>query len=228
MDAPLEILIVEDHDNLREILTQHLAQHGHRSTGVADAVGLAERMARVRYDVVVLDLNLPDEDGLSIAKRLRAIYPSLFIVMMTARNSNADRVAGYDSGADVYITKPSSGEELLAAVNSWQRRSVSLPFDVSRVQFDIQARELVGIKRISLGTAETIILQCLCLAPNLRIEYYRLIELLDHEVNAKGKAMLEVHITRLRKKLLQVGFPKPAIKAIRNEGYQLVEPVVIV
>lgn len=228
MDASLDILIVEDHDNLREILTHHLAEHGHRPMGVADAVGLAERMAHVRYDVVVLDLNLPDEDGLSIAKRLRATYPSLFIVMMTARNSNADRVAGYDSGADVYITKPSSGEELLAAINSWQRRSVSLPFDASRIQFDIQARELVGTERVSLGSAETIILQCLCLAPNLRIEYFRLIELLDQEVDARGKATLEVHITRLRKKLLQVGLSKPAIKAIRNEGYQLVEPVVIV
>jgi len=228
MDADIEVLIVEDHDNLRDILTQHLAQHGYRTVGTPDATGLSELMARQRFDAVVLDLNLPDEDGLSIAKRLRATYPHLFIVMMTARNSNADRVAGYESGADVYITKPSSGEELLAAINSWRRRSTAIPVDQARIQFRVQSRELVGTERVSLGSAETVILQCLCLAPNLRIEYFRLIELLDQEVDAKGKATLEVHMARLRKKLLQVGCTKPAIKAIRNEGYQLMEPIVIV
>jgi DNA-binding response OmpR family regulator len=228
MDASLDVLIVEDHDNLREILTRHLTQHGYRAVGTPDATGLSELMVRQRFDAVVLDLNLPDEDGLSIARRLRATYPYLFIVMMTARNAPADRVAGYESGADVYITKPSSGEELLAAINSWKRRSIVQPIDRAKIQFHVQSRELVGKERVSLGSAETVILQCICLAPNLRIEYFRLIELLDQEVDAKGKATLEVHMARLRKKLLQVGCTKPAIKAIRNEGYQLVEPIVIV
>jgi DNA-binding response OmpR family regulator len=147
---------------------------------------------------------------------------------MTARNASADRIAGYESGADVYITKPSSGEELVAAINSWLRRKTAAPVVESRIQFHVQSRELVGTDRVSLGSAETIILQCLCLAPNLRIEYYRLIELLDQQVDAKGKATLEVHMARLRKKLIQVGCLKPAIKAIRNEGYQLVETVLIV
>jgi len=228
MDASLEILIVEDHDNLREMLKSHLSQHGHLVRGAADAAGLDEQMARHSFDVVVLDLNLPDEDGLSIAKRLRGIYPQLYIIMMTARNASADRIAGYESGADVYITKPSSGEELVAAINSWRRRKTSAQAVEPKIQFHVQSRELVGTKRVSLGSAETIILQCLCLAPNLRIEYYRLIELLDLEVDAKGKATLEVHMARLRKKLLQVGCLKPAIKAIRKEGYQLVETVVII
>lgn len=228
MDASLEILIVEDHDNLREMLQSHLSQHGHLVRGAADGAGLDEQMARHTFDVVVLDLNLPDEDGLSIAKRLRGVYPQLYIIMMTARNASADRIAGYESGADVYITKPSSGEELVAAINSWRRRKTAAPATEPRIQFHVQSRELVGTARVSLGSAETVILQCLCLAPNLRIEYYRLIELLDQEVDAKGKATLEVHMARLRKKLLQVGCQKPAIKAIRNEGYQLVESVVIV
>ncbi len=228
MDAGLEILIVEDHDNLRAILTRHLSQHGHIARGTADAAGLTELMARHSFDVVVLDLNLPDEDGLSIAKRLRAVFPHLHIIMMTARNTSADRIAGYESGADIYITKPSSGEELVAAINSWRRRRTVGLAAGSRIQFNLQSREVVGTERVSLGSAETIILQCLCLAPSFRIEYFRLIELLDQEVDAKGKATLEVHMARLRKKLLKAGCIKPAIKAIRNEGYQLVEAIAIV
>jgi two-component system phosphate regulon response regulator OmpR len=227
MDAGLNILIAEDHDNLRNILMQHLQQHGYRVSGVPDAHGLNELIACERFDVVVLDLNLPDEDGLAIAQRLRGANPQIYIIMMTARTSPADRVAGYQSGADVYITKPSSGDELLAAINSWKRRSDVMQDSAGRIQFNLQARELLGKERVALGSSETLILQALCTAPNLRLEYYRLMELLHQEIDSRGKASLEVHITRLRKKLLQAGCASPAIKAIRNDGYQLVEPVVL-
>jgi|AntAceMinimDraft_13_1070369.scaffolds.fasta_scaffold08234_2 two-component system phosphate regulon response regulator OmpR len=228
MDVNLHVLIVEDHDNLRDMLVRHLGQHGYLAVGTSDAIGLQELMSRQVFDAVVLDLTLPDEDGLSIAKRLRASCPGIFIVMMTARNSNADRILGYDSGADVYITKPSSGEELLAALNSWKRRANTEPEVSSRIQFNVQARELIGLGRVALGAAETTLLQCLCLAPNLRLEHFRLLDALGYSVDAKGKAALEVHMARLRKKLLEVGCAKPAIKAIRSEGYQLVEPIVLV
>jgi DNA-binding response OmpR family regulator len=228
MDTSPNVLIVEDHDNLRQILMHHLGQHGYRVSGVPDAQGVQDLLARSSFDAIVLDLNLPDEDGLSIASRLRETYPAIYIIMMTARNLPADRVAGYESGADVYITKPSSGEELLAAMNSWKRRTEKDSVSRIKIQFHLQSRVLIGQETVSLGSAETLILQALCLAPNARLAYFRLIELLDQEVDAKSKASLEVHITRLRKKLLQAGYTAPAIKAIRNEGYQLVEPISIV
>ncbi len=228
MDPNPHVLIVEDHDNLRDILVRHLIGHGYLAVGTSDATGLQALMGKQVFDAVVLDLNLPDEDGLSIAKRLRVTCPGIFIVMMTARNSNNDRILGYDSGADVYITKPSSGEELLAALNSWKRRTLAEPEVSSRIQFNVQAREVIGDERMALGAAETTLLQCLCLAPNLRLEYFRLLEALDYSMDTKGKAALEVHMARLRKKLLQVGCEKPAIKAIRNEGYQLVELIILV
>lgn len=220
------VLIVEDHDNLRNILATHLTQHGYHVKGTPDAEGIQSLMASQSFDVVVLDLNLPDEDGLSVAKRLRRSHPNIFIIMMTARNSSAEKVAGYQSGADVYITKPSLGDELIAAVNSWRRRTY-LNETPSGLRLNLQRRELIGTEKVSLGGAETMILHAMCLASNYRVEYFRLIELLDLDVDAKGKASLEVHIARLRKKLMQVGCAKPAIKAIRNEGYQLVEPVTV-
>lgn len=227
MATTLNVLIVEDHDRLRDILVQHLVQHGYYAVGVPDAEGMQETMSRQSFDVVVLDLNLPDEDGLSISRRLRAAHPETFIVMMTARSSPADRVAGYESGADVYISKPSSGEELLAALNSWRRRTDGQQQSEPRVQLNVQARELLGKQSVALSAVETRVLQGMGLAPGLKLEYFRLMELIDHEPDAKGKASLEVCMARLRKKLILAGFPVPAIKSIRNEGYQLVDTIVI-
>lgn len=227
MAATLNVLIVEDHDRLREVLLQHLVHHGCQAVGVSDAEGLREAMSHQLFDVVVLDLNLPDEDGLSISKRLRAMNPEVFIVMMTARSSPADRVAGYESGADVYISKPSSGEELLAAINSWRRRADVMHQAEPRVQLNVQARELVGTNTVALSAVESKVLQGLALAPGLKLEYFRLMELIDHDLDARGKASLEVCIARLRKKLTQAGFPAPAIKSIRNDGYQLVDTLLI-
>lgn len=223
----LSVLILEDHDRLRDMLAQHLMQHGCHAIGVPDGEGMQHVLSQEPFDVVVLDLNLPDEDGLSIARRLRASHPDIFIIMMTARNTSADRVAGYDNGADVYISKPSSGDELLAAINSWRRRAATQQPSESGVQLNLQRRELIGAQTVSLSAVETKILQGLCLAPGLKLDYFRLIELLDHDVNAKGKSSLEVHIARLRKKLIAAGFTTPAIKAIRNEGYQLLDAIVI-
>lgn len=227
MDSNPNVLIVEDHDKLREMLIHHLGEHGYQVSGVQDAQGAQDLLVRSSFDAIVLDLNLPDENGLSLARRLRQTYPGIYIVMMTARNSPADRVAGYQSGADVYITKPSSGEELLGALNSWRRRNQQDRIKLAQIRFELQSRTLIGRQTVSLGNAETLLLQALCLAPHFRAEYFRLIELLDQAVDAKGKASLEVHITRLRKKLMQAGCTPPAIKAIRNEGYQLTQPIAI-
>jgi len=227
MAAMLSVLIVEDHDRLRDMLTQHLLQNGCHAVGAEDAEGMQQCLARQAFDVVVLDLNLPDEDGLSIAQRLRRTYPDLFIIMMTARNSAADRVAGYQSGADVYISKPSSGDELLAAINSWRRRALNQQNRRPTIQLNVQRCELSGQNTVSLSATETKILRGLCLAPGLKLDYFRLIELLDQDVDAKGKAHLEVYMARLRKKLVQAGFATPAIKAIRNEGYQLLDSILI-
>lgn len=224
----LSVLIVEDHDRLREMLTQHLLQHGCHAVGAPDAEGMHQCLANQSFDVVVLDLNLPDEDGLSLSRRLRDVRPDTFIIMMTARNSSADRVAGYDSGADVYISKPSSGDELLAAINSWRRRSMAQQQAKSGLQLNLQRRELLGEQTVSLSAVEVRILQALCLAPGFKLEYFRLIELLDQDVDVKGKSHLEVHMARLRKKLVQAGFAAPAIKAVRNEGYQLVDHLQII
>lgn len=228
MATTVSVLIVEDHDRLREILVQHLRQQGFYTKGAADAEGMHERMSQDSFDVVVLDLNLPDEDGLSIARRLRSVSPELFIIMMTARNRPTDKVMGYQSGADVFISKPSSGDELLAAIKSWRRRQGLQP--VSRVSWrlDLIRRELQGDQIIMLSSTESDILLGLCQAPGLQLDYSTLMQCIGQSMDSKGKASLEVYMARLRKKLVQGGFPSPAIKSNRNRGYQLIQSIEIV
>jgi len=227
MVSRLKIVLVEDHLNLREILANYLSQEGHHVIQAADAQDLDEALTREEVDIVVLDLNLPGEDGLSIASRLKASRPNIFIVMLTARQRSEDRIKGYESGADVYITKPSSALELSAAITSFERRRQAAIDSGPSLKLNVQRRELIGESNVALNAVEITLLKALTQATEQRLEYFRLLELIDIGLDAKGKAGLEVHITRLRKKMIEVGAQAPAIRAIRNEGYQLVERITL-
>jgi DNA-binding response OmpR family regulator len=227
MVTPLKIVLVEDHQNLREILAKYLGNQGHIVIQAADAEELDETLAKEEVDIVVLDLFLPGEDGLSIARRLKEVRPLLFIIMLTARQKPEDRIKGYEHGADVYISKPSSALELSAVIDSYRKRlSAELP-QQSNLNVSVQRRELVGQKVIGLNTVELTLIKALTQAPDQRLESYKLIALFDNTVDERSKSALEVHMARLRKKMIDVGAHAPAIRSIRNYGYQLVEHVTI-
>ena len=117
-----KILIVEDNNSLRAVMTEVLQQHGCAVQAVADAESLCESVAVSLFDMALLDLNLPGENGLSLSKRLRQIFPRLGIIMVTARTQVSDKVCGYESGADIYLTKPVEVTELIASVQALGRR----------------------------------------------------------------------------------------------------------
>jgi DNA-binding response OmpR family regulator len=118
----LNIVVVEDHDDLRELTCLALSHRGHHVVGLSCAEELEDQAGGGPVDVFVIDLNLPGEDGISLTQRLRHVYPLVGIVMLTARSQNKDKVLGYDSGADLYMTKPVNFEELCAAIQSFARR----------------------------------------------------------------------------------------------------------
>ncbi|WP_328986113.1 response regulator transcription factor [Thiorhodovibrio winogradskyi] len=125
MDTPgprLNLLIVEDDENLREALVDTLGAQGHAVRGLECAEEVPEQADLLQLDIAVLDLNLPGEDGLSLARRLRQAQPELRVIMLTARTQGADRAAGYASGADIYLTKPASLAELNYALQALARR----------------------------------------------------------------------------------------------------------
>ncbi len=122
MASGLNIIVVEDHDDLREVTVEALQGLGHRVRGLACAEALDAALRAAPADLLVLDLNLPGEDGISLARRVRVVRPELGIIMVTVRAQVRDKIEGYGSGADLYLAKPTSIEELEAAIKALARR----------------------------------------------------------------------------------------------------------
>lgn len=226
--SSLKIAIVEDHDDLRELFVDFLTEQGHEVHGFGCADDLDQVMAGETVDLLILDLNLPGEDGYSVAQRQRAAHKEMHILMLTARTAVADRIKGYVHGADNYLTKPVSPAELAAVVESIMRRVVSVRLSAAEISVNNASLELKGpAGTLTLTPPEMLILKNLAYAPGCKLTYWRLLELLQMEMDDKGKAALEVRISRLKKKMHEIGVPEPAIKALWKEGYQLCIPVQI-
>jgi DNA-binding response OmpR family regulator len=230
MAKQLNIIVVEDHDSLREVTVAALQGEGHHVLGVESGQALDELQkipTTSTTDLFVLDLNLPDEDGIAIARRIRQHQPEAGIVMVTARGLLAQKVEGYESGADLYITKPASLEELRVAIAALTRRlkrvdAVSDAADSVVITFNQRQLLLSGAaKEVKLGIAEANVLAAMVQAPNQRLENWQLVELLGKSESSYRKSNLQVLIFRLRKKLEQVGAGEHAIKLIWQVGYQL-------
>jgi len=222
MSNALNIMVVEDHDALRDITVEALAQRGHNVRGVDSAEALPDEPGLFPIDLLVIDLNLPGEDGISLAARIRAAQPDIGIIMVTARNQVRDRMAGYDSGADIYLTKPTSSEELIAAVRALTRRIRPDEPGDCLLTVQLASLNLLGAKdKVGLSSHEASLLAALVRAKDQQLETWQLIALTDKEVTELSKKALEVQIVRLRKKLQQAGAQEPSIKAIRGQGYRL-------
>ncbi|MBG7618072.1 response regulator transcription factor [Herbaspirillum sp. AP02] len=231
MDSSLKILVIEDHDTLREVVLETLVNQGHQVTGVDSAEAVESLAATDDYDLVVLDLQLPGEDGLSLAQRLRQTKPNIGIIMMTARGLTKDKIAGYTSGADLYLTKPVQLEELCAATLAVGRRVKNQePASVAVLNMQRMVLTDTNGNDIALSPQESRTLSALILAPGKRLENWQLIELLGKSLEAYTKAALEIHIVRLRKKLSLVS-EIPAhvtpIQAVRGWGYQLCVQIIL-
>lgn len=122
MTTSLSIIVVEDNDSLRKATVAMLAREGHQASGLVSAEEVDGAIHDIKPDIFVIDLNLPGEDGISLAKRLKTAMPLVGIIMVTARNRLDERLEGYENGADIYLTKPVAPSELLATVSSLGRR----------------------------------------------------------------------------------------------------------
>jgi len=223
MDTALKIIVVEDHDELREVTVEALNALCHDVRGVDSAETLDEMLPIFSADVLVLDLNLPGEDGISIARRLRKAQPTMGIVMVTARDAAKDVLSGYDSGADIYLTKPTSPEALDAAIRALARRiRPASGQDDAAITLNMSLLQLKGPQAvIDISDHESHLLSALARARDHRLETWQLLELTGKSTSATDKKALTVQIVRLRKKLTDAGAPEPTIKSIRSTGYQL-------
>lgn len=223
------VILVEDNVSLREALEHHLVDAGFSIRGVGDGQELNQALAVSKPDVIVLDLNLPEEDGISIAKRVRLAYPSMGIVMLTARVRSIDRHEGYDSGADVYLTKPVNPSELTTVLQNLCRR-ISPQVDNQVWTLHLASLQLVSPAKevIKLTVSEAKLVQELALSGDL-LSMSRLIEVFgDIDLpEPTNKLRIEQVVSRVRRKMDVLLGGQPSIKAVTRLGYKLFVPVVI-
>jgi DNA-binding response OmpR family regulator len=221
MATPLTIVVVEDHDLLREAMVAALKGAGHHVLGLICAEDMEDASGIAAPDVYVLDLNLPGEDGISLAKRLRESQPGVGIVILSARVEAYEKIEGYRSGADIYLSKPTSPEELIAAVEAVSRK-LHHRGQKQAVGLNTLTMQLLGPGgTVGLTAAETQLLAAFARAPQGTLERFQVAEhlkVLSQEWQPSSS--LEVRLTYLRRKLEQAGY-KGAIKSIREVGYRL-------
>lgn len=226
-DSPsLHILVVEDNDGLREATVAFLTSHGHQVTGVVSAEEVDDTPTRDLPELYLIDVNLPGEDGFSLAERIRKSQPLAGIVLMTARSQLADRLEGYgyESGADNYLIKPVEQAELLVCIQNLARRiKASKPPALERVELDHQTLQLRGpMGHAMLSHGESLLLAALIRAAGKKLERWQAMQLIDTKDKGLVPANLEMRISALRKKLTACGAPDDAIRTIRGFGYALV------
>lgn len=228
MSAPLSVALIEDHASLRETTEIILQQEGYRVFSMACAEDLDDIVGGEPIDIFVIDLNLPGEDGISLAKRLRHAQPKAGIIMVTARGAQAEVEEGFNCGADIYLIKPVSTGTLLASLKSFVRRLEGQRTVTHFLKIDTQEQTLRGPGGLSrLSHSELAILIALARAPNCRLETFQILDLIGQTEDDYNKASLEIRITRLRKKLIAAGANAKSLQAIRLVGYQLCVPIVI-
>ena len=228
MAAHLSIVLVEDNDDLRELTADALRAEGHRVVALGCAEELEDKARGAAADLFLIDLNLPGEHGFSLARRIRQVQPLVGILIVSARSDLQDKVDGYECGADGYLPKPVPCEELRAAINSFARRRQAQHTTQTMPEgtLCLKQRELQGpTSQVRLTSSEETLLTAFARAPLGKLETWQLSELFGMDTADVSKTSVEVRITRLRKKLIQVGDADHCLESIRAVGYQLRVPV---
>jgi DNA-binding response OmpR family regulator len=226
VDAPLHIAVIEDHRLLHQVTVQLLRDQGHHVTGFFCAEELDDESSVFVPDLYVIDLNLPGEDGLSLARRIRASQPATGIIMVTARDSLEDRLQGYGSGADIYLPKPLDPAELLAALSALSRRLRPALSEACVVDSSIQ--QLKGpAGSVHLQAYELRLLCGLARAPAQTLEFWQVAQHLGQSEGDFSKGSMEVRVARLRRKLSEVSGAENPIRSLRKTGYRLCVPLLI-
>ena len=232
MDTTDHILIVDDDAEIRNLLGEYLRKNAYQVSLVADGRAMWAALARAKVDLIVLDLMLPGDDGLTLCRKLRSESDTP-VIMLTARGDETDRIVGLEMGADDYVAKPFSPRELLARIKSVLRRTRSLPRnlradDARGISFagwrlDMVARHLVSPEGVitSLSGNEYQLLRIFLSHPNHVLTRDQLMLLAKgHEADPMDRS-IDIQVSRLRHRLGDDPSDPQLIKTVRGEGYVL-------
>jgi two-component system OmpR family response regulator len=231
MNADLShILIVDDDREIRALLAEQLQDAGYRVSTAADGVEMRGRLGRTVADLIILDLNLPREDGLTLCRQLRA-KSNTPVIMLTARGEPIDRILGLEMGADDYLPKPFEPRELLARIRSVLRRAQALPENLEPLSarrtlfngwtFDFEQRHLIDPdgRVVMLSGAEFRLLRVLIQHANRVLSREQLLALGAVRQTESLDRAVDLQISRLRQKLRDDPRAPVLIKTVRSEGY---------
>ena len=229
-----KILVVDDDPRVRDLLSRYLEGEGYRVESAEDGSAMRRQMAESAIDLVMLDLNLPGEDGLSLARELRATS-DVAMIMITGKSDPIDRVVGLEIGADDYIPKPFELREVLARIRAVLRRASSRPTKVpaggppassgclgfAGWRFDPAKRELHNPsgEMVSLSTGEFDLLATFLQHPTRVLDRDRLLDLLRGQEWTPFDRSIDTQVGRLRKKIERDPTNPDLIKTVRGVGY---------
>lgn len=237
MESALTVLIVDDDREIRLLLAEYLNVNGYRAVVAEDGGAMEREMDRLRIDLIVLDLNMPGEDGLALCRKLR-VRSTIPVIMLTARSEPVDRILGLEMGADDYLSKPFEPRELLARIRSVLRRSHSTQDafnDASATQqlhfagwtLDLTARHLIDPDGtvVMLSGAEFRLLKVFLDRPNRVLNRDQILNHTHGRDADPFDRSIDIQISRLRQKLKEDARSPQIIKTVRNGGYVLAVPV---
>jgi two-component system phosphate regulon response regulator OmpR len=233
-ESKTKILVVDDDLRLRDLLNRYLGEQGFAVRTVADAHGMDKLLAHERFDLLVLDLMLPGEDGLSICRRLRGTKNTIPVIMLTAKGEDVDRIVGLEMGADDYLPKPFNPRELVARIHAVLRRQAAAgppgapaadgaPVSFGGMTVDLAKRTLTrGGKEVALTTGEFALLKVLVSHPRTPLSRDKLMELARGREYEVFDRAIDVQVSRLRK-LIEPDPAKPTyIQTVWGFGYVFV------
>jgi two-component system OmpR family response regulator len=212
MESVPHIVVVDDHRDIRDLVGRYLSQHGYRVSVAESAEALRRVLERAAPDLVVLDVMMPGEDGLSVCRTLRGTT-DLPVILLTAMAEETDRIVGLEIGADDYLTKPFNPRELLARIKAVLRRVNSLPPQRGRLkartlrfdrwQLDVGRRELIGRDGVAvpLSTAEFRLLNAFLDHAGLVLSRDQLMDLTVGRTADVFDRSIDNQVSRLRKKI---------------------------
>ncbi len=220
------LLVIDDDDRIRDLLKQFLGKKGFRVSTAENAKAARKLMSILTFDLLVLDVMMPGEDGFALTKALREV-DNVPIILLTARGEAGDRITGLSLGADDYLAKPFEPEELVLRIKSILKRQATRPrrhkirFGAYLFDIDRQILEHAG-QRLHLTTGETALLTTLSNRAGQPVSR----QALASQIKAKSERAVDVQITRLRRKLEANPATPVFLITVRNRGYCLqAEPV---
>ncbi len=229
IDIQPHLLVVDDDERIRGLLQKFLVRHGFLVSVARDAAHARRLLSGLEFDMIVLDVMMPGEDGVSLTKALRTTM-TVPILLLTAKGEAQNRIEGFEAGADDYLVKPFEPKELLLRINAVLRRVPVVKaaggpksLQMGRVRYDLDRGELWhGDDLVRLTTTESSLMRIFAAAPGAAISRERLVGDLGggEEAGAQERAV-DVQITRLRRKIEANPKQPRYLQTVRGEGYML-------